>query len=110
MKLGISHYDHKSIADAKFESASSSNFGDMTSQTLPQKNGTSHQFRLFTTENGFNFLKRVFMSRFVLLDPKLTPMSILAIFKQRKIFSFCKFLGRRDEKRAAATLLIDQFC
>ena len=30
-------------------------------------------------------------------------MSISVISKQRKIFSFCKFLGRLDEKRAAAT-------
>ena len=34
------------------------------------------------------------MSRIVLLDLKLTPMSILAILKQRKIFSFSTFLGR----------------
>ena len=61
-------------------------------------------------ENGFNFKKWVFMSRIVLLDPKLTPMSISAIFKHRKNFSFSKFLGRLDEKRAAATPLIDQFC
>ena len=49
------------------------------------------------------------MSRIVCLDPKLTPMSISAIFKQRKNFSFSKFLGRLNEKRAAATALIDQF-
>ena len=49
------------------------------------------------------------MSRIVLLDPKLTPMSISAIFKHGKNFSFSKFLGRLDEKRAAATPLIDHF-
>ena len=40
------------------------------------------------------------------------PMSISAILKQRKIFSFSRFLGRLDEKRAAPTPspLIDQFC
>ena len=43
------------------------------------------------------------MSRIVLLDPKLTPMSISAISKQRKIFSFSKFFGRLNKKRAAAT-------
>ena len=31
MKLGMSHYGHKSISDAKFESGSSSSFGNMTS-------------------------------------------------------------------------------
>ena len=49
------------------------------------------------------------MSRIVLLDPKLTPTSISAIFKQKKIFSFSKFLGCLTEKVAAATPLIDQF-
>ena len=49
------------------------------------------------------------MSRIVLLNPKLIPMTISAIFKQKKAFSFSKFLGRFDEKRAAATPVIDQF-
>ena len=48
MKLGESQYGNKSIADAKSESDSSSSFGDMTSQNFPEKNGTSHQIRLFT--------------------------------------------------------------
>ena len=44
----MSHYGHKSIPDAKFESDSSSSFGDMTSQNFPWKKGTSHKIRLFT--------------------------------------------------------------
>ena len=44
----MSHYGHKSIPDAKFESDSSSSFGDMTSQNFPRKKGTSHKIRLFT--------------------------------------------------------------
>ena len=44
---------------------------DMTSQNFTRKKGTSHQIGL--TENGFNLKKLVFMSRIVLLDPKLTP-------------------------------------
>ena len=39
----MSHYGHKSIPDAKFESDSSSSFGDMTSQNFPRKKGTSHE-------------------------------------------------------------------
>ena len=42
------HYIPKSIPDAKFEADSSFSFGDMTSQNLPRKKGTSHQIRLFT--------------------------------------------------------------
>ena len=44
----MSHYGHKSIPDAKFESDSSSSFGDMTSQNLTRKKGTSLEIRLFT--------------------------------------------------------------
>ena len=44
----MSHYGYKSIPDAKFESGSFSNFGDMTSQNFPRKKGTSYQIRLFT--------------------------------------------------------------
>ena len=100
----MGHYVYKSIPDAKFEVDNSFSFGDMTSQNFPQKKGMSHRIRLFTPENGFNLKKKqVFMSSIVLLDPKLTPMSISTIFKQRKIFSFSKFLGRLDDERAAAT-------
>ena len=39
---------HESIPDAKFEADSSFRFGDMTSQSFPQKKGTMHQIWLFT--------------------------------------------------------------
>ena len=61
MKFGMSHYGHKSISDAKFESDSSSSFGDMTSQNFPRKKGMSHEIRLFTPENGFNLKKNEFL-------------------------------------------------
>ena len=44
----MSHYGYKSISDAKFDSDSSSSFGDMTSQNFPPNKGTSHEIRLFT--------------------------------------------------------------
>ena len=44
----MSYYGHKSIPNAKFESDSSSSFGDMTSQIFPRKKGMSHEIRLFT--------------------------------------------------------------
>ena len=50
----MSHHGHKSIYDAKFESGSSSSFGDMRSQNFPQKKRTSHQI-------GFNFSKNEFL-------------------------------------------------
>ena len=48
----MSHYRHRSFPDAKFESDSSSSFGDMTSQNFPRKKGTSHEIRLFTPGKG----------------------------------------------------------
>ena len=43
------------------------------------------------------------MSLYVLLDPKLAPYVNFSNFQVEENFSFCKFLGRLDEKRAAAT-------
>ena len=104
MKLCISHYIHKSIPHAKFEADSSSSFGDMTSQNFPRKKGTSYQIRIFTPlprKEGLTFKKWISMSRIVLLDPKLTPMSISASFKQRKTFYFQNFwdISMRKEQQ-----------
>ena len=44
----MSHYGHKSIPGAKFDSGSSPSFGDMMSQNFPWTKGTSHQIWLFT--------------------------------------------------------------
>ena len=69
------------------------------------------KFGYLPPENGFNFKKMSFYVQNRSSRPKIDPpMSISAISKQRKIFSFCKFLGRLDEKWAAATPLIDQLC
>ena len=50
------------------------------------------------------------MSRIALLDPKFTPHVNSSNFQAEENFLFSKFLGRLDEKKAAATPLIDQFC
>ena len=57
MKLGKSHYGHQSIPDAKFESGSSSCFGDMMSQNFPWKKGTN-QIRLFAPGKRVKLLKK----------------------------------------------------
>ena len=50
------------------------------------------------------------MSRIVLLDPKLTPPHInFSNFQAEENFSFSKFLGRLDEKRAAARVTQETF-
>ena len=102
MKLGMSHYGSKSIPDAKFQSGSSSN--------LEIRHHKSSNPAIYPRKMSLTFKKIVFMSRIVLLDPKLTPMSIFSNFQAKENFLFCKFLGRLDERRAAATPLVDQFC
>ena len=67
------------------------------------------EFNYLPPENELNLKRWAFMSRIVIHDPKLTPMSISAISNQKKIFSFPKLLRRLDEKKAGATS-IDQFC
>ena len=58
MKLGMSHYGHKSIPDAKFESSSSSSFRDMTSQNFPRKKGTSKSnSAIYHWKTGLTFKK-----------------------------------------------------
>ena len=42
--------------------------------------------------------------------PKIDPHVNFSNFQAGKNFPFSKFLGRLDEKRAAATPLIDKFC
>ena len=42
------HYGYESIPDAKFESGSSSSFGDMASQNFHQKKEMNHKIQLFT--------------------------------------------------------------
>ena len=70
---------------------------------LPSKEGNqSSDSAICPRKMGLTFQKWAFMSRIVLPDLELTPMLISAIFKQKKTFSFSQFLGRLDEKRAAA--------
>ena len=107
----MSHYIHKSTPDAKFESGGFSIFGDMMSQNFSVEKGTSHQIRLFTKENGSNFLKNeLFMSRIVLFDPKLTFHVNFSNFQAEETLYFQNLFSRLNEKKAAATPLIDKFC
>ena len=61
MKLCVSHYSHKSMPDAKFESGSLSIFGDMTSQNFPMKKGMAHRIRVFTLRKMGLALKNEFL-------------------------------------------------
>ena len=95
MKLCVSHYNHKSIPDAKFEAGNSSSFRDMTSQNFPRKKGISRKIRLFTTRKTGLTLKK--MSFYVLNHssrPKIDPPCQLHQFSSRGNFShFQNFWG-----------------
>ena len=101
------HYNYKSIPGVKFEADSSSKFWryDVTKFPLEEGNESSNS-SIYPRKTGLT-LKKEFL---YLLDPKLTPHVNFSKFQAEEIFSFSKFLGRLDEKRAAATPLIDQFC
>ena len=90
----MSHYGHKSIPDAKFESDSSSSFGDMTSQNFPRKKGTSHEIRLFTPENGFNFKKMSFYVQNRSSRPKIDPHVNFSNFQAQEKFFIFKIFGK----------------
>ena len=64
------------------------------------------KFGYLPPESGFTFKKKwIFMSRIVLLDPKIDPPPNVNFsnFQAEKNFSFSNFLERLDEKRATAT-------
>ena len=48
---------------------------------------------IFTLENGFNFEKLSFMSRFVLFDPKLNPHVNFSNFEAEESFLIFKIFG-----------------
>ena len=106
MKLRMSHYNHKIILDAKFDSGSSFSFLDMPSQNFPQKKGTSEASNSIIyppPRKTDSTQKKSVMSIIVLLDPKLTLYLNFSNFQVEEHFSFSKSLGCPGEKRAAAT-------
>ena len=66
------------------------------------------KFGYLPPENGFNFKNMSFYVQNRSSGLKINPNVNFSNFQVEENFSFCKFLGRRDEKRAAATPLTDQ--
>ena len=93
MKFGMSHYDHKSIPDAKFESDSSSSFGDMTSQKISLgRRERVMKFGYLPPENGFSFKKNEFLYPESFFRPKIDPPCQFQQFSSiGKIFHFQNF-------------------
>ena len=112
IKLCMSHDIHKSKA-CLMQNLSLVPFLFLKiSKKFPSEEGNkSTNSDIYPRKVDLTLRKMIFESRIVFLDQKLTPppTSKAAIFKQRKILSPLKFLRRLDERRAAATTLIDQF-
>ena len=106
MKFCISHRN-RTIPDAKFEFDTF--FGDMTHKLSLLKREQVIEFGYLPPRNGFNLFKKMslFMSS-AFFQPKIDPLSISAISKQKKIYPFSKCL-RRFNKKVAATPLVVQF-
>ena len=99
MKFCASHYSHKSMPDAKFESGAFIFYSryDVTKFLSEEGNDLSNSNSPW--KMGLNLKRKFLMSRIVLLDPKLTPppVSISVIFRHRKIF-----LHFQNERAAAS--------
>ena len=102
MKLCMSHYGHENIPDAKLSPVALLVFEIYVTKFPSEKGNKSSNSAIYPPENGLRLKKLVFMSRIVFLDPKLTPPPNVNFsnFQVEEIFSFCKFLGPLDEKRA----------
>ena len=110
MKLGMGHYGHKSVLDAKFEAGSTSSFGDTTSQNFPRKKEMSHQIWLFTPGKRVLFLKNEFSVQNRSSRPNIEPPCQFHQFSSReKIFIF-KIFGTSRREKSSSNPLIDQFC
>ena len=101
MKFCMSHFSHTSMPHAKFESGSFSNFGNMTSQNFSPKKRTIHRIQVSYIPGKWG--KWGFMVQNRSFRPKIDPMSISAISKQKKFLHFLNFWDV-SEKRTAKVL------
>ena len=72
MKLVPNYCNHESIAGPKFESGSSSSFGDMTEISLRRRQKVI-KFVYLPSENRFNFQKKSFYVQNRSSRPKIDP-------------------------------------
>ena len=66
-------YSHKSIPDAKFESGSSSSFGDLTPQIFPGMKERVIKFGYLSPENEFSVKNRTFSGTFYVFPTQNCP-------------------------------------
>ena len=89
----MGHYIYKSIPDAKFEVDCSFSFGDMTSQSFPQKRERVIRFDYLPPENGFNFIKTSFHVQNRSSRPKIDPNVNFNNFQAEVNFFIFKIFG-----------------
>ena len=99
---------HESIPDAKFESGSFSSFGDMTSQNVPLKRGTSRKIGYLSSENGFNSEKISIYVQIRSFRLKIDPPCQFS--SREKFFHFQNFWDASMRKEQQQPPLTDQFC
>ena len=83
-------HSYRVIPDAKFEFSIFSIFGDMIHKLCLSKSGEQViEFVYLPPGNGFKRLKNeVFYVQERFFQPKIDPLSISAIFKQKKFLHF----------------------
>ena len=90
----MGHYIYKSISDAKFEADSSFSFGEYDVTKFSSKEGNeSSDSTIYPRKTGLTLKERVFMSRIVLLDPKLTSHVNFNNFQAEGNFFIFKIFG-----------------
>ena len=80
-------HSYRTILDAKFEFGTFSTFGDMTHKLSLSKREQVIKFVYLPPGNGFQF----FYVHGRSLQPKIDPLSISAISKQKKSLHFQNF-------------------
>ena len=101
MKLGTTH-DHKSIADAKLESGSSSSFGYMTSQIFPLEGNESSNWTIYPQKTGLTL--KIVQNRSY--RPKVDPCQFQQ-FQAQEFFHFVNFwdVSMRKEQQQPLWLI-----
>ena len=110
MKLGMGHYRHKSNPDAKLSLVALLVLEIWRHKISLKRKERVIKFGYLSPENGFNFKKNeFFMSRIVILDPKLTgpPCQFQQFPSRGKLFHFVNFwdLSMRKEQQQPPWLI-----
>ena len=91
-------HSYRTIPDAKFEFGIFSIFGDMMHKLSLSKREQAIKFVYLPPGNGFKLLKKGFHVHGHSFQPKIDPLSISAIYKQKKFLHFQNVLDISTKK------------